>query len=211
MPPLRTRIKVCGVRDADIAKAAADAGADAIGLVFVPDSPRFIEGEAAYAIMASLPPFVASVGVFKDADVDEFADVEEVCPTLFSQLHGDEDVLTVRACGPDVIKAIRFDSGTIEADLVRWASVDEVCAILIDASEPGSGTAFDWQLLRPAMELVTTPIIIAGGLRPDNVGECIRTLRPWGVDVSSGVESSRGVKDAQLIEAFCRAVREADR
>lgn len=206
----RTRVKICGIRDIDTALAAADAGADAIGLVFAEGSPRHVEPEDAYDIMTSLPPFVASVGVFRDQSVDEFSDIEEVCPTLYTQLHGNEDARTVKACGPDVIKAIAFDEATIEAELMKWAGVEEVCAILIDALTPGEGRAFDWAKLRHAMDLVVTPIIIAGGLTPENVGECIRTLRPFGVDVSSGVERERGVKDPALIEQFCAAVRRAD-
>ncbi|HLP85616.1 MAG TPA: phosphoribosylanthranilate isomerase [Phycisphaerales bacterium] len=207
---MRTRIKICGIRDVDSAIAAAEAGADAIGLVFAKQSPRFVEPDDAFDIMSALPPFVSSVGVFRDHSVDEFADIEELCPTLYSQLHGSEDVRTVKACGPDVIKAIAFDENTIQAELFKWAALDEVCAILIDASTPGAGEAFDWKKLEPFVDTVTTPVIIAGGLTPENVGECIRVLRPWGVDVSSGVERERGVKDEALMQAFCDAVREAD-
>ena len=207
---MRTRIKICGIRDVDSALAAAEAGADAIGLVFAKQSPRVVEPEDAFDIMSALPPFVASVGVFRDHSVDDFADIEEQCPTLYSQLHGEEDVRTVKACGPDVIKAISFDEKTIQAELFKWAALDEVCAILIDAKTPGNGEAFDWRLLQPYIDTVTTPIIIAGGLTPANVCECIRELRPWGVDVSSGVERERGEKDEELMAAFCDAVREAD-
>jgi phosphoribosylanthranilate isomerase len=206
----RTRIKICGVRDVDTALAAADAGADAIGLVFAEGSPRLLSPDDAYDIMSALPPFVASVGVFRDQSVDEFSDIEEVCPTLYNQLHGNEDARTVKSCGPDVIKAIAFHEATIEADLFKWAGVEEVCAILIDAPSPGEGKPFDWHKLRSAMNIVTTPIIIAGGLTPETVGECIRTLRPFGVDVSSGVERERGTKDTDLIRSFCDAVHKAD-
>jgi phosphoribosylanthranilate isomerase len=206
----RTRIKICGVTDAATAHAAAMAGADAIGLVFVEDSPRFIEPEDAFHVMGALPAFVAAVGVFKDADVEVFSDVEEVCPTQFAQLHGDEDARTVRACGPDVIKAVRFDERTIEGDLEKWSLIDEVCAVLIDAQTPGEGKPFDWSRLAGKMDNCTKPIVLAGGLTPENVGEAIRVVRPYAVDVSSGVERERGVKDPALIEAFCAAVRRAD-
>ena len=190
--------------------AAVDAGADAIGFMFVRASPRAIDPEQAYEIMAGLPPLVASVGVFADPDVDEFSDIEETCPTIYTQLHGDEDVDLVQQCGPDVIKAIRFDEATIAESLARWDEVDEVCAILIDGGSGGMGVAFDWALLTPHLEHISKPIILAGGLTPENVGHAIREVRPYAVDVSSGVEREKGVKDAGLIEAFCKAVREAD-
>jgi phosphoribosylanthranilate isomerase len=207
---MRTRIKICGIRDEDAAVAAADAGADAVGFMFVRSSARFIEPEEAYAIMTGLPPMVASVGVFADATVDEFSDVEEACPTIYSQLHGDEDVELVRSCGPDVIKAVRFDEATIARELARWDEVEEVCAILIDGGSGGAGVAFDWSLLVPHLEKVSKPLILAGGLTSENVGRAIREVRPYAVDVSSGVEREKGVKDVGLIEAFCEAVRAAD-
>lgn len=212
--PARTRIKVCGVRDPDTARAAADAGADAIGLVFVESSPRFIEPEDAFAVMSALPPLVASVGVFMDHSVDDFLDIEQVCPTLYSQLHGDEDPKTVKACGPDVIKAVRVDPDRPEQLpelLAKWAALEEVAAILVDAPAPGAGRPFDWKVLAPHVASVHVPIFLAGGLTPENVGDAIRTVRPYAVDVSSGVERDRGVKDPRLIERFCDAVREADR
>ncbi len=202
----RTRIKICGVRDVETAVAAAEAGADALGFVFVEDSPRFIEPEDAFEVMSALPPFVASVGVFKDIDVDGFADIEGVCPTQYTQFHGDEDVATVKGCGPDVIKAVRFDPQTIARELLKWASLDEVCAVLVDAPTPGAGVKFDWRELEPHMGLITKPIILAGGLTPENVAEAVRVLRPYAVDVSSGVESGRGVKDVGKIRAFCSSV-----
>ncbi|MFO0832817.1 MAG: phosphoribosylanthranilate isomerase [Phycisphaerales bacterium] len=203
----RTRVKICGVRDVETAQAAAAAGADAIGLVFVEESPRYVDPDSAFEVMSALPPFVASVGVFRDIDVDGFADIEGLCPTQYTQFHGDEDVATVKGCGPDVIKAVRFDPLTIARDLLKWASLDEVCAVLVDAPTPGAGQAFDWRELEPHMGLITKPIILAGGLTPDNVAEAVRVLRPYAVDVSSGVESERGVKDTGKIRAFCAAVR----
>ncbi len=205
----RTRVKICGVRDVATAVAAAEAGADAIGLVFVEDSPRFIEPEDAFVVMSALPPFVASVGVFKDTDIDSFSDIEEVCPTQYTQFHGDEDAATVMACGPDLIKAIRFNPASIGRELMRWASIDEVSAVLVDATTPGAGFVFDWRELEPSMGLITKPIIVAGGLTPENVAEAVRILRPYAVDVSSGVESERGAKDHGKIRAFCDAVRGA--
>ncbi len=206
----RTRIKICGVRTATIAAAAIDAGADAIGFMFVRSSPRFIEPEAAAEIMWGLPPMLTTVGVFMNASVDAFSDIEEVCPTHYAQLHGNENEPTVRDCGP-AIKAIRYDAATIRRELERWSALDEVDAILVDGSAGGAGETFDWPGLRAAMDGIPTPLILAGGLTAANVGDAIRAVRPFAVDVSSGVERERGEKDPALIDAFCAAVREADR
>jgi phosphoribosylanthranilate isomerase len=209
----RTRIKICGIRDLDTARAAADAGADAVGFVFHPASPRYIEPADAFGIIGGLPPFVSTVGLFVDASIDRFCDVEEQCPTDMSQLHGSEDEDLVEECGPNIIKAVRFDPATIAADLARWDESYDVAAILVDGSAGGEGQTLDWTALgrltaarAPGMK----PIILAGGLTPQNVGEAIRAVHPWGVDVSSGVESARGVKDPGLIAAFCAAVQRAD-
>ncbi len=207
----RTRVKICGIRTADAARAAIDSGADAVGFVFVRSSARYIEPAAAWEIIGALPPLCSSVGVFVNAKLEVFSDIEEQCPTNYAQLQGNEEIPLVRQCGPGVIKAIRFDAGTIGADLAKWDEIEEVDAILIDGSAGGEGTAFDWPALASHLEGFSKPIVIAGGLTPKNVGEAIRAVRPWAVDVSSGVESERAVKDPGLIEAFCAAVREADR
>lgn len=212
----RTRIKICGVTTAETARAAADSGADAIGLVFHKPSPRYVDPETAWDIVAEIPVFLASVALFVDATVDRFSAVEEVCPTDWSQFHGDEDEETVRRCGPRIIKAVRFDAATIESQLDRWNAVDEVEAILVDGSPGGQGTAFDWPALgglvrsRKERGVQDKPLILAGGLDPGNVAEAVRAVRPWAVDVSSGVERAPGNKDPRLIDAFCEAVRAAE-
>ena len=206
----RTRIKICGVKAPEIARAAIDAGADAIGFMFVRSSPRYIEPQAAAELMWGLPPMLTTVGVFMNASVDAFSDIEQVCPTHYAQLHGNEDEATVRDCGP-AIKAVRYDAATIRRELERWAAIDEVDAILVDGQVGGSGERFDWAGLATAMDGIQTPIILAGGLTPANVGDAIRAVRPYAVDVSSGVERERGQKDPVLIDAFCAAVRAADR
>lgn len=210
---MRTRVKICGVTTPAHAGAAAEAGADAIGLVFAPGSPRRLEPGAAAEILFGLPPMVTAVGLMVDPTIDEFLATERACPTHLTQLHGSEPVRLVQQCGPGVIKSVRFDAETIDEQLARWDEVEEVDAILVDGSPGGRGTPFDWVSLRGALDRVgvTTPIIVAGGLTPENVGEVIRAVRPFGVDVSSGVEVERGVKDPDLIHAFCQAVREADR
>ncbi|MEL6328920.1 MAG: phosphoribosylanthranilate isomerase [Planctomycetota bacterium] len=212
MSYVRTRIKICGVRTPEIAAVAAECGADMIGLNFVPSSPRFVEPKRAVELMFALPPGVTTVGVVRDLSVEAFCDLEETCPCQVFQLHGAETEETVRACGPDVIRAVRFDAETAGADLARWGAIDEVAAILIDGSEGGDGTALDWARLAEILERLENdkPVLLAGGLTPDNVADAIRAVRPYAVDVASGVEHERGVKDAALIRAFCEAVRSAD-
>jgi phosphoribosylanthranilate isomerase len=206
----RTRIKICGVRDVETALIAAECGADAVGLVFAPSSVRRIDPGWAWEIACALPPFVAKVGLFVDAGASRYHEVMERCPCDYGQLHGSESVGEVRECGPRVIKAVLFDAATIEAEFEKWNGVAEVEALLVDGGAGGEGRALDWAALARVREACEHPIILAGGLTAENVGEAIRVVRPWAVDVSSGVESSRGVKDAALIEAFCEAVRAAD-
>lgn len=208
----RTRVKICGVRDVETAWVAAEAGADAVGLVFADGSPRTVDPDGARGIMFSLPPMVSSVGVIVDRSVAQFCELEEKCPCELWQLHGDEDEQTARACGPGVIKAIAFDADRIADELKRWGGVAEVSALLIDGPRAGSGEPIDWSALRAALDAAgdLPPVILAGGLTPDSVAEAVRVVRPWCVDVSSGVESSRGVKDPALIRAFCEAVRGVD-
>lgn len=206
----RTRIKICGVTDVATAHVAAEAGADAIGLVFVEQSPRFIEPDDAATVMSSLPPFVDSVSLFQNPTLEQFMECEQACPTTYTQFHGTEPVKLVQQCGPLLFKAVQFEADSIARELERWDRVEEVDAILVDGSPGGEGTAFDWAALASATVAIKTPLILAGGLTPDNVVEAIHTVRPFAVDVSSGVESSRGVKDHDLIRAFCDRVREAD-
>ncbi|MGD9691651.1 MAG: N-(5'-phosphoribosyl)anthranilate isomerase [Phycisphaerales bacterium] len=209
----RTRIKICGIRDGDAAWAAIEAGADALGFVFHEGSPRYIDPEEAYGIVRALPPMVASVGLFVNASEERFIEISETCPTDYAQLHGQEDEELVRACGPRVIKAVRFESGSIGEELSRWSALDEVDGILVDGSSGGKGTAFDWGALGAVRERAgDRALFVAGGLTPENVGEAVRMARPYAVDVSSGVELAGrpGEKDFTRIRAFCDAVRAAD-
>ena len=160
--------------------------------------------------MADLPPFMVTVALFVDPSLDEFCRVEEQCPTHYTQFHGSEPEPLVRQCGPDIIKAVRFKAETIEADLAKWGRLEEVAAVLVDGSAGGMGESFEWSALRQPAAACAKPVILAGGLTAQNVGEAVRAVRPWAVDVSSGVERELGVKDPGLIRSFCAAVREAD-
>jgi phosphoribosylanthranilate isomerase len=202
----RTRIKVCGITSVEQALAAAEAGADAIGLMFAPKSPRRIDIETAIEIIEVLPPFVTPVGVFqlRTGNEPELAEWwEEWC-----QLHGGEDESLIEHVAEEhrIIRGFHFDAAHVR----RWEHCTDIEALLIDGSAGGKGEAFDHTALASMMDEITRPVILAGGLTPQNVGEAIRAVRPYGVDVSSGVESSPGVKEPDLIRHFCDAVREAD-
>ncbi len=202
----RTRIKICGVRDTDTARAAADARADAVGLVFVDSSPRCVDKATAARVVASLPPFVEPVGLFVDTSA---GDIREVCGATgirTVQLHGREPLAVLDGlAGLRVIRALPFDPDKI-GDALKWDADARVSSLLFDAAQGGSGEAIDWHGLAAAAHGFSKPLILAGGLTPDNVAQAVSVVRPYAVDVSSGVESSRGVKDAGLIRAFCEAV-----
>lgn len=206
----RTRVKICGVRDVETALCAAECGADAVGFVFVKSSPRSVTPDGAEEIAAYLPPFVQTVGLFVNPTAQAVEEAAEACLFDFVQLHGTEPEPFVKQCGGRVIKAVRFDASTIEGDLMKWSRLSEVDAILVDGGSGGEGQSFDWEALARVQDTSQQPIILAGGLTPGNVEEAIRIVRPWAVDVSSGVESAPGVKDPGLVAAFCEAVRRAD-
>jgi phosphoribosylanthranilate isomerase len=203
----RTRIKICGIRTAEDALAAATAGADAVGFNFIRGSARFIEPGEAWKIVGMLPPLVSSVGVFANASLDTFSDIEETCPTTYSQLQGSESETLVRECGPNVIKGLRYDAAMLSAELDRWDRIDEVDAILIELP---ADQQIDLAALARQVPQLRKPVFLGGALALENVGEIVRAVHPYGVDASAGVERERGIKDPALIEAFCRAVQQAD-
>lgn len=197
-----TLIKICGLRSANMALAAIEAGADAIGFVIeVPGSPRSLTVEKANAIAATLPPRIITIAVLSDADPA----VAEQWHGTWLQLHGNEDEGSVArlARRRHVIRGFRFDPDAIR----RWDDCTDVNTLLIDGSAGGRGEAFRHEELAALMPRISTPVMLAGGLTPDNVADAIRTVRPWAVDVSSGVETAPGVKDEALIRRFCAAVR----
>jgi phosphoribosylanthranilate isomerase len=204
----RTRIKICGVsQEADI-EAAADAGADAVGFVFHQGSPRYLSPERAAGLARMLPPYVMPVGLFVNAPAHEIERVLRLIPSLLLQFHGDEEPGQCSRFARPYLRAARMSPGFDLLDFSRRFS--EAQGLLLDAHVEGfggGGKAFDWSLV-PAG--VRHHLVLSGGLHAGNVVAGIQQLRPWAVDVSSGVESSRGVKDAAAIRRFCDAVREAD-
>ena len=200
------RVKICGITRVEDALAAAAAGADAIGLVFYAKSPRAVDIEQAREILAALPPFVTSVGLFVDAERSELERILASVPLDLLQFHGDESVQQCEAFGRPYIKALRVKAGDdIAAQVARYPSA---LGILLDAYVEGvpggTGEAFDWSLIP---QTLSKPLILAGGLRPDNVAEAVSRVRPYAVDVSGGVEASKGVKDVEKVGAFIRAAR----
>jgi phosphoribosylanthranilate isomerase len=209
---VRTRIKICGITRTQDARAAAEAGADAIGLVFYPQSPRYLSGERAVEIRDALPPFVQTVALFVNPDAAQVAQVlQRVRPALV-QFHGAETPEFCAQFGIPFVKACRVKPGVDALEYLRPFS--RAAAWLFDSHVPeygGVGESFDWSLV-PALspDLGDRPVILSGGLSRGNIAEAIRRVRPWGVDVSSGVESAKGIKDAAKIAAFIAEVRNAD-
>lgn len=203
--PRRTRIKICGVRCEAMLLTAARCGADAVGFVRVASSPRAVDATTARRLAALLPPWIAAVAVHADGDASTILDE---WPQGWIQLHGDERSIDDRFAQRSIVKALSIAAG--EEAILRWDSDPRVQAILVDAPTPGSGEAFDHAPLVALRPRLSKPLVLAGGLTPENVGRAIHALRPWAVDVSSGVERQRGEKDAGLIDAFCAAVRAAD-
>ncbi|MEW5769621.1 MAG: phosphoribosylanthranilate isomerase [Pseudomonadota bacterium] len=206
---MHTRIKICGITRVEDALVAARAGADAIGLVFVGQSPRCVAPAQAAAIARALPPFVTSVALFVNPSAAEVDDVLKTVRPDVLQFHGEESADFCRAFGVPWLKAARVRPGT---DLLQYAAHHAGAqGVLLDAYAPdahgGTGHRFDWDLIPPGLPL---PVILAGGLDAGNVGEAVRRVRPWAVDVSSGVEAAKGIKDAAKIAAFVNEVKRVD-
>lgn len=220
----RTRIKICGLKTYDEAMAAVDAGVDALGFNFVRRSPRFVAPEDARRIIDRLPAMVTPIGLFSDHPIEDVLDAVDAVGLHCVQLHGREGPGYAKQLSHlQVIKAVSFEHGHVAERLQPWREArTTLAALLFDTPPPsmgheltgGTGVAFDWEALA-RLEAEETfhglpPRLLAGGLNADNVAHAIQTVRPFAVDVSSGVESSRGVKDPAMIAAFCDAVRAAD-
>ena len=205
---MRTRVKICGITRAQDALEAVKQGADAIGLVFYPKSPRNVSAAQAAEIVSQIPAFVTVVGLFVDA---EPAFIQEVISSVkldLLQFHGDETPSACRQYSRPYMKAIRVKNGT---NLVQYAAdYADARALLLDAFAEGvpggTGLVFDWSLIPQNLPL---PIVLAGGLNAENVGVAIEQVRPYAVDVSGGVEASKGIKDAAKMAAFMRGVSNA--
>lgn len=201
----RVRVKICGLTRPEDVDAASDAGADALGFVFTPRSKRFLDRDIARELVNRVPAFVARVGLFMDQDADAVEHVLERVPLSLLQFHGSEPPAFCARFGLPYIKALSM-AGHREADAA--AGYGDAAAFLLDSHEPGAaggtGKTFDWDSV-PALP---RPIVLAGGLKPGNVARAVRTVRPWAVDVSSGVEDAPGIKNADKIIEF---IQEASR
>jgi phosphoribosylanthranilate isomerase len=207
-----TRVKICGVSDPADARRVADLGAWALGMIFWPQSPRACALDTAEAIGAELQRRLELVGVFVNATLDEIAETADRCNLSVVQLHGDEGPAycreVARRTGAKVMKAVRVRDAAQLHDLQRFHTDFH----LLDAYSPrtpgGTGETFDWELARRHPR--TPPVVLSGGLDPDNVGLAVETARPFAVDVASGTEATPGRKDPAKLTAFVRAVEEAD-
>ncbi len=199
---MAVRVKICGITRMQDLHDACHAGADALGFVFYEPSPRHVSIAAAAALVRALPPFVQSVGLFVNADPAFVESVLRDVPLDLLQFHGDEAPADCARFNRPYIKAVRVNPQT---DLLKYAAdFDAACGLLLDACVPGhpggTGERFDWSLIP---QNLPKPVVLSGGLTPDNVAEAVQRVRPWAVDVSSGVEAAKGIKDpnkmAQLI------------
>ena len=206
---MTTRIKICGITNPDDAEQAAKLGADAIGLVFYEPSPRHVDIKQACAVVDALPPFVTSVGLFVNASAEEIRAVLDQVNLDLLQFHGDESPEFCASFDRPWIKAIRMAKGVdLHAEAERYS---QSWGLLLDAYHPGlpggTGESFEWARVPDDLP---TSVILAGGLNAGNVGEAIRIVRPYAVDVSGGVEAEKGIKDWGKMADFVAAVREAD-
>lgn len=205
---MRLRIKICGITNVADAIAAVDAGADALGFMFYERSKRYVTPDAVAEIVEQLPPFVMRVGVFVDPSVEMVNETASTCGITALQFHGSETPEFCGQFGLPVIKAFRIGDKNSLDSLPQY----QTSAWLLDSDVPGqlggTGEKFDWPLAQRATKL-GRPVILAGGLTPENVAVAVREVRPYGVDVSSGVEAFPGRKDLQKVKAFIRAAREA--
>jgi len=204
----KVRIKICGITNPDDAISAAELGADAIGLVFYKNSPRFVELSTARKIISVLPPFITKVGLFVDLDEDSIRSVLEKVSLDLLQFHGNESAQICRSFAKPYMKAVRMHDDVDLSDISD--KYPDAAALLLDAYVEsvagGSGQQFDWNRIPPGFR---RPVVLAGGLNPDNVTQAIRQVKPYAVDVSTGVESDKGIKDSAKMADFIKAVSDA--
>ncbi|MCW5298144.1 phosphoribosylanthranilate isomerase [Herbaspirillum lusitanum] len=215
----RTRIKICGLTRAEDVVAAVAAGADAIGFVFYAKSPRYVTADVAAQLISAAPPFVSTVGLFVNAGAEEVAAILQQAPLSLLQFHGDETPEQCAAIAAAVkrpfIRAARIGSSTTPADLIKYeqdyrSASPYFTGLLLDTlveQYGGSGKVFDWSLIP---EELAPRVVLSGGLSVQNATDAVQRVRPHAVDISSGVEQAKGIKDAAKIAAFISAVRQAD-
>jgi phosphoribosylanthranilate isomerase len=202
------RVKICGLTRPEDVRAAVEAGADAVGFVFTSRSRRFVETAAAAALAKQVPAFVARVGLFMDQEADEIEAVLARVPLSLLQFHGGESAAFCRQFGRPYVKAVSMSA---PADAARLESeFGDAAGLLLDSHEPGApggtGRAFDWGAIPP----LALPLVLAGGLNPGNVARAVATVRPWAVDVSSGVEDAPGIKNVEMIKKFILEAKRED-
>jgi phosphoribosylanthranilate isomerase len=206
----RTRIKVCGITNQEDARTAAAAGADGLGFIFVEQSPRLVEPDMVRAITRQLPPFVDRIGVFVDQEMEAVEEIIHYCGLTLVQLHGSESPEYCRKISCKVIKSFAVGPGA-ESEAVA-AFADAASGFLLDTYHPdiagGTGMPFDWSLVERVNP--PGPVILAGGLNPENIGEAVLEVKPFAVDVNSGVEYQPGRKDPDKLKRFANEVRQAD-
>ena len=202
------RSKICGITRIEDALAAVEAGADAIGFVFYAKSPRAVNVQQARAIIRALPPFVTTVGLFVNASRCELGEILDAVPLDLLQFHGDESAEACEEWRRPYIKALRVKAGDdIAAAVAAYPGASGVLLdTYVEGVPGGTGEAFDWSLIPPDL---SKPLILAGGLTPENVAAAVARVRPYAVDVSGGVEASKGIKDHAKIRAFIAAARKA--
>lgn len=206
---MTVRVKICGITNPDDAAVAVDAGTDALGFVFYRKSPRYVEPQVVKSIVAGLPPFILPVGVFVNEEPKVVRDLMDSCGLALAQLHGDESAGYCETLGRPVIKAIGLKGRASLLALAEYRGRAQVRGFLLDAFAPdtygGTGQTADWNVAAEIAKAVT--VILAGGLTPENVATAVRTVKPYAVDVSSGVEAAPGKKDHGKIRAFLQAVK----
>jgi phosphoribosylanthranilate isomerase len=215
----RTRIKICGLTRVEDVRAAVALGADAIGFVFYPNSPRYVTPAQAAALIAAVPPYVSTVGLFVNASADQVAQVVRAAPLSMLQFHGDESATHSAELGAAAqrpyTQVFRVRPDTRARDLLEYeqqyrAASTLFTSLLLDTfvdAYGGAGKGFDWSVIP---EELAPRVVLSGGLSAQNATEAVLRVRPWAVDVSSGVEASKGIKDSARIHAFISAVRAAD-
>lgn len=205
----RTRVKICGITRLNDARVAQELGADSLGFVFVPASARFLAPQAAESIVKQLSPFVTCVGLFLNASVEDVRHALHCCPALVPQFHGQESAEFCDQFGKPYLKAIGVGGGMPSSD--ELSAYQNASGFLFDSNEPGqlggTGHAFDWSKLE---QNIDKPLILAGGLNVQNISQAISQVAPHAVDVSSGVESAKGIKNEDSMRAFMLAVEAAD-